>query len=166
MNLIESMKSEFKTKPAVEQLEEILIPAFVASRDASGDTNPTHLTDSKSKRFRNDLKEDLKTECEKCEDPEFWTDIHGGIHCSNCRPAAIKSFVRDRFFFDSAGDRFDIIVEPEFEIWSRHKQRKTEFDPKTGLPPGVFDEFTPDPKDDRPETGTAASADFESGRLF
>ena len=162
MSILKNMEFEFETKQAIKQVEEISIPAPVVSRDASKEGNPIHLTDSKSKRFRNDLKED----CENCCDSEFWTDIHGGIHCGNCRPPAIKSFVRDRFFFNSVGDRFDIIVESDFEIWSRHKRRKTEFDPVTGLPPGVFDEYTPDPKDARPESGTAASADFESGRLF
>ena len=161
MSMMKNIEFDFETKQETKQ-PKISIPAPVASRNASKEGNPIHLTDSKSKRFRNDLKED----CGNCCDSEFWTDIHGGIHCGNCRPPAIESFVRDRFFFDSAGDRFDITVEPDFEIWSRHKRRKTEFDPVTGLPPGVFDEFTPDPKDARPESGTAASADFESGRLF
>lgn len=166
MNLIKSINFEFKNKAAVEQSKEISIPTPTASRDASGDTNPTHLTGKESKRVRNDLKEDLKTECKKCEDSEFWTDIHGGIHCENCRPPAIKSFIRDRFFFDSSGDRFDIIVESDFEIWSRQKRRKTKFDPTTGLPPGVFDKFTPDPKDARKESETESRPNFESGRLF
>jgi len=58
--------------------------------------------------------------CSTCSDSEWWVDIHGGgPHCSNCKPPAVDSFVRWRFFFDEHGSKWNITVEKKFEVWQK-----------------------------------------------
>lgn len=59
--------------------------------------------------------------CENCGDSEWWIDIHfGGPHCINCDPAPARGMIRENFFFDESGSRWNITTaEKKIEVWSK-----------------------------------------------
>lgn len=59
-------------------------------------------------------------DCPSCQDSEWWIDIHfGGPHCSSCKPPPARGMVRESFFYDDHGNRWEVTAGKKSEVWRK-----------------------------------------------